>query len=128
MVTSDTRKVRSRPQSVLLNMNYIHVRVQLIQNLHIMNTSYNEHFLNGPVSVHYREVLLYIFFEFTCDSVIHFTCERTHNIHLFLIHKKNIENRKFSHHKINIYKSFLFVELYYCISTLSIVYQVIVVS
>jgi hypothetical protein len=24
-----------------------------------MNTSFNEHFLDGPVNVHYREVLLY---------------------------------------------------------------------
>jgi hypothetical protein len=62
MVTSDTRKVRSRPQSVLLNMNCIHVTVELMQNLHILNTSYNQHFLHGPVSVHYREVLLYFVF------------------------------------------------------------------
>ena len=38
----------------------IHVRVKLIKNLYIMNTSFNEHFLKGPVGVHYREVLLYI--------------------------------------------------------------------
>jgi hypothetical protein len=28
-------------------------------NLHKMNTSYSERLLDGPVGVHYREVLLY---------------------------------------------------------------------
>ena len=116
VVTSDTQGAQQTPIGI--------TKHELYTCKSSVNTKppYNEHFLNGPVSVHYREVLLYIFFEFTCDSVIHFTCERTHNIHLFLIHEKNIANRNFSHHKIDIYKSFIFGELYYCISTLSIAY------
>jgi hypothetical protein len=31
-----------------------------MRNLHIMNTSYSERFLDGPDGVHYREVLLYL--------------------------------------------------------------------
>ncbi len=40
-----------------------------------MNTSYSEHFVDSPVGVHYREVLLYydrismafmVFFEYAC--------------------------------------------------------------
>jgi hypothetical protein len=41
-------------------MRCIHARVQSMQNLYIMNTFFSEHFLVGPVGVHYREVLLYV--------------------------------------------------------------------
>jgi hypothetical protein len=34
----------------------IHVRVQSMQNLHIINISFSEHFLEDPDAVHYREV------------------------------------------------------------------------
>ena len=41
-------------------MHSIHVIVQLMQNLYLMNTSLTEHILDGPVGVHYIEILLYL--------------------------------------------------------------------
>ncbi len=54
-----TGKVRSH-QLVILIIDCIHVRVQSMQILHIINNSSNEHFWEGPLSVHCREVLLYL--------------------------------------------------------------------
>ena len=52
---------------VILTMHSIHVIVQLMQNLYLMNTSLTEHILDGPVGVHYIEILLY--FAVTSEEV-----------------------------------------------------------
>ena len=52
----------------MLTIHCIHVNAQSMQNLRIMNTSYSEHFLTGPVGVHYREVLLY----FSSKTILNF--------------------------------------------------------
>ena len=47
-------------ESIILTVYYTCVTVQSMQNLYVMNISISEYFLDGPVGVHYREVLLYL--------------------------------------------------------------------
>jgi hypothetical protein len=48
-----------RNQSIILTVRCTHLSVQLIQNTYIMNTFFSEHFFDGSVDVHHREILLY---------------------------------------------------------------------
>jgi hypothetical protein len=91
-----------------MGMHCIYVRVQSMWNLHKMNTSYSERFLDGPVGVHYREVLLYfirILFVYcvtTCTSIyihqfIQFSKDSMTYSLTFLVWKCNYKDRVFCH-------------------------------